>query len=82
MNSGLLLNIIVTDCSAVFEALSSEDQSLLISWDAFLLLDFGFHCFDCVTVLYIDSDGSASECLNEDLHWLLYLVESSLVFNY
>ena len=35
------MNVVVAEGSAVFELLSSEDESLLIGRDTFLVLDFG-----------------------------------------
>ena len=37
----LLLNVIIRKGAAVLELLSSEDKTLLIGWDSFLVLDFG-----------------------------------------
>jgi len=39
MESGLLLDVVVGKSSAVFELLTSEDESLLIRRDTFLVLD-------------------------------------------
>jgi len=36
-----LLNIVVRKSSTILKLLSSEDQSLLIGWDSFLVLDLG-----------------------------------------
>ena len=41
MESGLLLDVVIRESSSIFELLSGEDQSLLIGWDAFLVLDLG-----------------------------------------
>ena len=41
VEGGLLLDVVIGEGSAVFELLSSEDESLLIGWDAFLVLDLG-----------------------------------------
>jgi len=48
VESGLLLNIVVREGSAVFELLSGEDKSLLIRWDTFLVLDLGLDVFNGV----------------------------------
>jgi hypothetical protein len=48
MESGLLLDVIVGEGSAIFELLSSKDESLLIWGDSFLILDLGLHVFDAV----------------------------------
>jgi len=68
MESGLLLNVIVRKGSAVLELLSSEDESLLIGGDALLVLDLSLDIFNGVRSLNIESDGLASESLDEDLH--------------
>lgn len=31
-----------------FELLAGEDQTLLVWWDAFFILDFALHCLDRV----------------------------------
>ena len=41
VQSGLLLDIVIRKSPAVFELFSSEDQTLLIGGDAFLVLDLG-----------------------------------------
>jgi hypothetical protein len=39
MEGRLLLDIVVTQCPAIFELLSGKDQALLVRGDAFLVLD-------------------------------------------
>jgi hypothetical protein len=39
MQSGLLLDVVVGESTAVFELLSGEDEALLIRRDALLVLD-------------------------------------------
>jgi hypothetical protein len=62
------LNVVVTQSSSIFKLLSSEDKSLLIGWDSFLVLDLGLDILNGVRWLNIKSDGLASQGLNEDLH--------------
>ena len=68
MESRLLLDVVVGEGSAVFELLSSEDESLLIGRDSFLVLDLGLDILNSVRGLNIESDGLACKGLNEDLH--------------
>ena len=68
MEGGLLLDVVVRKGSAIFELLTSEDESLLIRWDAFLILDFGLDILDGVSWLDIEGDGLTGEGLNKDLH--------------
>jgi len=48
--------------------LSSEDESLLIGRDAFLVLDLSFDVLNGVRWLNVEGDGLASQSLHEDLH--------------
>merc|ERR1719153_560247 len=48
VKGGLLLNIIVRQCTAIFKLLSSEDQTLLIWGDSLLILDFGLDIFNSI----------------------------------
>merc|ERR1719215_312658 len=68
MEGGLLLDVVVREGSAVFELLSSEDESLLIGWNSFLVLDLGLDVLNSVSWLDIEGDGLTSESLDEDLH--------------
>jgi hypothetical protein len=68
VESGLLLDVVVGEGSAVFELLSSEDETLLIWGDAFLVLDLGLDVFDGVRGLDIESDGFSGKGLDENLH--------------
>ena len=68
VEGGFLLDVVITEGSSVFELLSSEDESLLIRWDAFLVLDLGFHVLNGVVGFDIKGDGLSSQSLDEDLH--------------
>ena len=64
-----LLDIVVAQCAAIFELLAGEDKTLLVRWDAFLVLDLGLDVVDGVGRLHLEGDGLAREGLDEDLHW-------------
>ena len=68
MKSRLLLDVVVGEGSAVFELLSSEDESLLIRGNSFLVLNLGLHVLDSVSGLNLEGDGLSSEGLDKDLH--------------
>merc|ERR1712174_37683 len=68
MEGRFLLNVVVRKGSAVLELFSSEDQSLLLWWNSFLVLDLGFHIGDRVIWLDIQGDRLSREGLDEDLH--------------
>ncbi len=57
VQSRLLLDVIVAQSSTVFQLLSSENQSLLVRWDTFLILDLGLDILNSVRGLYIEGDG-------------------------
>ena len=44
------------------------DQTLLVRWDALLVLDFGFDILNGVTGLDLKGDGLACQGLHKDLH--------------
>ena len=68
MKSGLLLDVVVGEGSTVLELLSSEDESLLIWWNTFLVLDLGLDVLDGVSWLDVQGDGLSGKGLDEDLH--------------
>jgi len=68
MESGLLLDVVVAESAAILELLSSEDESLLIGWDSFLILNLGLDVLNGVGWLDFEGDGLSSESLDEDLH--------------
>ena len=68
VESGLFLDVVVTEWSSVLKLLSSEDQSLLIWGNTFLVLDLSLDSLNWVRWLDIEGDGLASQGLDEDLH--------------
>jgi hypothetical protein len=72
VDSGLLLDVVVGKASCVFEALTCEDQSLLICRDTFAFLDLSFKRFNGVGGLDFDSHGLSSECSHEYLWHLIF----------
>merc|ERR1712213_1588 len=68
MKGAFLLDIVIRQGSSIFQLLSSEDQSLLIWWDSFLILDLGLDVLNGVRGFNLEGDGLTSEGLNKDLH--------------
>jgi len=68
MEGAFLLNVIVTQSSAVFQLFSGEDESLLIGGNTFLVLNLGLDIINGVAGFNIKSDGLASQGLDENLH--------------
>jgi hypothetical protein len=68
VEGGLLLDVVVTEGTAVLELLSGKDETLLIRGDALLVLDLRLDIVNGVRRLDIESDGLASQGLDKDLH--------------
>ena len=68
MESGLLLDVVVRESASVFKLLTSEDESLLIRRDAFLVLNFCLHVFNGIGGFDIESDSLAGQSFHKDLH--------------
>ena len=68
MESRFFLDVVVGEGSSVLELLSGEDQSLLVGWDALLILDLGLDILNSVRWLDVQGDGLSSEGLDKDLH--------------
>merc|ERR1712213_171609 len=60
MQGTLLLDVVVGEGSSIFQLLSSEDQSLLIWRNSFLVLDLGLDILNGVRWLNLQGDGFAS----------------------
>ena len=71
----LLLDVVIGEGSAVLELLTSEDESLLVWWDTFLVLDLSLDILDGVSWLDVKSDGLSGKGLNKDLHFVRKLFE-------
>ena len=78
MEGGLLLDVVIGESSAVFELLSSEDESLLIWRNTFLVLDLSLDILDGVSWLDVQGDGLSGKGLNEDLH--LFVVKDLIIY--
>merc|ERR1719489_574946 len=68
MKSGFFLDVVVRQGPAIFQLLSSEDQTLLIWGDTFFVLDFSFDIFNGVRSFNFQCDGFASQCFHKYLH--------------
>ena len=63
-----LLDVVVGQGTAVFQLLTSKDQSLLVRRNTFLVLDLRLHVVDGVRRLHLQGDGLAGQGLDENLH--------------
>ena len=65
VKSRLLLDVVIAQSTTIFQLLSSEDKTLLIRRDSFLILDLGFDIVDGVAGFDIQSDGLACYASDE-----------------
>jgi len=77
MEGGLLLDVVVGEGSAILKLLSSEDETLLVRGDPFLVLDLGLYIVDSVGRLDLESDGLAGDC-----EGVVSLANTSLYFRH
>merc|ERR1712228_826422 len=68
MQSGLLLDVVVREGTAILKLFASENQPLLVWGNALLILDFGFDILNGVRWLNLEGDGLASQSFDENLH--------------
>ncbi len=68
VEGGLLLDVVVRQRASILQLLASEDQTLLVRRNAFLVLDLGLDILNGVAGLNLEGDGLASQRLHKDLH--------------
>ncbi|KAF7078315.1 hypothetical protein CFC21_082774 [Triticum aestivum] len=68
VEGGLLLDVVVSEGSAILQLLASKDETLLVRGNALLVLDLGLDIVDGVRRLHLKGDGLARQCLHKDLH--------------
>jgi hypothetical protein len=76
-----LLNVVVAQSPAILQLLTSEDESLRVWWNTFLVLDLRFHVVDRIRRLYFQCDCLARQCLDEDLHSTTESMIRSAIFH-
>lgn len=68
MEGRFLLDVVVGESTAIFQLLASEDQSLLIRGNSFLVLDLLLHIVDGIRRLHIECDSLSRQSFDKDLH--------------
>jgi len=68
MEGGFLLDVVVRECSSVFQLFASEDQPLLVWGNAFLILDLCLHVLDGIRRFNFQGDCLSCQGLHKDLH--------------
>lgn len=62
MESGLLLDVVIRESATVLKLLASEDQTLLVGWNSFLVLDLALDVVDSVRRLDLEGNGLTGDC--------------------
>merc|ERR1711977_645836 len=68
MKSGLFLDVVIRKGMTIFQLLSCEDQTLLVRWNSFLVLNLCLYVIDGVAGFDVQGDGLAGQSLHKDLH--------------
>jgi len=68
MQRGFFLDVVVRQCSPVLQLLAGKDETLLIRWDTFFVLDLLLDVFDRVTGFDVKRDGLPGQSFYENLH--------------
>ncbi|KAL5728250.1 hypothetical protein ACHQM5_001362 [Ranunculus cassubicifolius] len=68
MEGRLLLDVVISKGTTIFQLLSSKNKTLLIWRDAFLVLNLSLHIVNGIGALHLQSDSLPSKSLDKDLH--------------
>jgi len=68
MKSRFFLDVVICESASVFKLLSSEDETLLVRWDTFLVLNLSLDAFNSVSSFDVQGDSLSRQGLDEDLH--------------
>merc|ERR1712156_1314279 len=68
MKGRLLLDVIIGECSSIFQLLSSEDETLLVWWDTLFVLYLSLDIFNSIRRFNFKGDGLSSQGFDKNLH--------------
>merc|ERR1719414_1645353 len=68
MKCRFFLDFIVRQSTSIFQLLSSKDETLLIWWYTFLVLNLCFHILDSVGCFNLQSNCLSCQCFDKNLH--------------
>merc|ERR1712121_36359 len=68
MESGLFLDVVVGQSSAILQLLASKDQALLVWGNSLRVLDRSLDILNGIAGLNLQGDGLPCESLDKDLH--------------
>ncbi len=65
MQGRFLLDVVIAKSASIFELFAGEDETLLVGWDAFFVLDLGLDIVDGVGGFDFEGDGFTGEGFDE-----------------
>ncbi|RHN62382.1 hypothetical protein MtrunA17_Chr4g0046811 [Medicago truncatula] len=68
MEGGFLLDVIISKGTPILQLLASKNQTLLVWWDSFLVLNFCLNIVYGIRTLHLKGDRLSSESLHKYLH--------------
>merc|ERR1711953_24085 len=68
MKGRFLLDVVVRKCTSIFKLFTGENETLLIWWNTFLVLNFSLHVFDGIGGFNFKCNRFTGQGLDEDLH--------------
>ena len=68
MEGRLLLDVVISQSAAILELLTSENQTLLVRGNTFLVLNLSLDVLNGVGGLNLEGNGLSGKGLDEDLH--------------
>jgi len=68
MKCGLLLDVVVWESATIFQLFSGKNETLLIWWNSFLILNLSLDVFDSIRWFDLKGDSFSGQGLDEDLH--------------
>jgi len=68
VKGALLLDVIIREGAAILELFTSENETLLVGGDTFLVLDFALNVVNCVTRFDLEGNSLPRERLHKYLH--------------
>eukprot|EP01083_Nonionella_stella_P110610 323790_1 len=80
MLCGFLLDFLITQCASIFQLFSCENQSLLLMWDTFFILNLGLHILNVIVGFHVQCDCLSCQCLHDYLHSHFLSIDSTNEF--
>ena len=68
MQRGFLLDVVIRERTSIFELFAGKNQTLLIGWDSFLVLNLRLYIVNRIRRFHVQRDGLAGQGLDKNLN--------------